>query len=1666
MSDINSRLSFDADVSGLREIRREIEAINALIERAMSQTGGGRLGSFEVQGRTAGGQFTGRGAPSPFLAQGTLLARRDAQRAIREQARFQARRGGVVLGPGGEEESFARTTGRQQAQQLAQLARERVERERHLLANVDGELQARIQAQTFQQQRLQLEREQVAEAQLQRGTELQASTQTKEEVNRRRVAVRRLQEELGLQNQQVDSERNIAALTAQEEALRRQSQLNRQKQRLPQFGGRTFQDVQVEQEVQGNLQRDMRRARVARLQQEQRSVKAAADRRIQEERLKAAIESEVQERRITAGNAAVARRQVNEEILRRQSTVRQLAEQTGNQKVQVANERNILRLQAQEQVLRRQANQILTQESRIAAEQLGLGQGTRFQRLLASTQARTGRGDFSLPSEQPTLREFFGRRALSTAAFSISGLAFFGAFQFLRETIREAEELEKILNQIESQFRAVDDAAEFPRFRQSILDIARETGKASDEVAFVAFQMKGAFEETELAIEQTEAAIRIARVTGLELNEITDSLTAVTKAFGETEASIDDVGDKTLGLQDRFGVLARETIKFVGDAGSQFAQLGFTMEETATIAAAAQQQSGQSGTALAEGLNRAIPAMTEVNLELQEFLLNTGQFNEDFDEFANTLASGDVRGAFFFILENMDRLSQAQRNQVAQIIGQRRETKAVLPVLNQHAKILEELNSDQDDSNRTFERFTDLQETLSNTIDRATEAFNQFGEAILRLGLAQIIKDIAGAAQVLADALTLVTDAFATLNDASDGWILRLGEILLLLRGLQGGFRALSARGVAGTAAAGRAVAGGAVPPASNPAARRVSQLQPEAATGRFRDPTTGRFLSRSAALPNAASRSIAGITPQMAVFTAAMVGLQVAVEKFSDSADDLEQSTLASAEALAEAVDSALKTRTSLDRVTQELEETRSATAARLDAIRQQVERVGGLRNLSEEQIREFIEILDEVISEETTGRGLIPGLPGARETSEIGEAAKRAKEAFLEHLELTVNEQAIAIIDAGSLANEDVRAAFDAAFALEAGRSIEDVTSDLSAGELTDAAQRFIRNLERMATPGAELALAAAAQAQADLEQEARDKTEESRNAKEGAFNDVEAALDESEETLEEIRELISFGAATTGQLISALEEEISDLSNLTPVPGQEARDHRARIAKLQAELARTQADLLMGELDLLLDFSTIEPEQAISRLEDLASEVSDPDVLMDIFERQRDLYQQVLDEMVAGMEDAEARAQLLAEGLETSEAFQILGTTVFLQTSTAFQDHLAELQDIGIDFSNDMVQTVAELITKGMDVGEAIIIAIRNDVNALRRFQVMANRAMAEAAEEALAPGGGHPSGLSPEARAAVVPGEGDPTRGSGTSTVDEEDLPPAPGLEDRPTFERAAQDRKKAAQEAQRAQDDRRREARELAEAQLELRRALAERDPLAQAMLDQEAANIALRFAETEAERLQAQADAIRARHSIAEAMSDIANSELELLMAVAEAAGDSIEAAQLQLDIAQQQLQQARRAGAGDAELNRLEADVVRARANVRDTRLQERQSEIDFLLQMERITTAQAIAQFEALLEIPNLTADQIRQIHLKIKQLRDELSQDLQFNIPSVIGLPTLFEVRRLNQSQGGYQDNRQITVTVNAETNASPQDIAKAVTNAMGRGSRMGVRPGRIV
>ena len=196
------------------------------------------------------------------------------------------------------------------------------------------------------------------------------------------------------------------------------------------------------------------------------------------------------------------------------------------------------------------------------------------------------------------------------------------------------------------------------------------------------------------------------------------------------------------------------------------------------------------------------------------------------------------------------------------------------------------------------------------------------------------------------------------------------------------------------------------------------------------------------------------------------------------------------------------------------------------------------------------------------------------------------------------------------------------------------------------------------------------------------------------------------------------------------------------------------------------------------------------------------------------------------------------------------------------------------------------------------------------------------------------------------------------------------------------------------------------------------------------------------------------------------AIGDARSAMLELRGAELSAMEDEVGVAQVNAQNQREAVQRAVAAQAGTAEVSRLRAQSIAADKQLANTIFQNRKDDIQWQFDMEKITRTQYIQYLEGLKSALIPGTKQFKSLELEIKRLKDDISGNLQMNIPTAIKLPTLYEVRRLDQStggagvqtgaRGGYQDNRNIQVVVNVNNGMSPTEIINTISKATGNGT----------
>jgi hypothetical protein len=232
--------------------------------------------------------------------------------------------------------------------------------------------------------------------------------------------------------------------------------------------------------------------------------------------------------------------------------------------------------------------------------------------------------------------------------------------------------------------------------------------------------------------------------------------------------------------------------------------------------------------------------------------------------------------------------------------------------------------------------------------------------------------------------------------------------------------------------------------------------------------------------------------------------------------------------------------------------------------------------------------------------------------------------------------------------------------------------------------------------------------------------------------------------------------------------------------------------------------------------------------------------------------------------------------------------------------------------------------------------------------------------------------------------------------------------------------------------------------QLAGIQFDLAAARAGGGAAALAHAAQQKAQYALAHAKNKVQRAQALLDLANANNQTEQAAADAEASRFELLASLTD---DPVKKAQYQLKGDRALLKHAH----GQAEHNRAQAKVNDDLRAVRDQKLQGKEDDIDFNLEMERINRQTAIEQYQSLLKMHNLTKAQRRDILRKIHSLQKEGESEASgfgLQVGQGVKLPTIYDVRR---AISGVQRAMSHNLTYQAKTQSDA--MRDAITGARG-------------
>lgn len=348
-------------------------------------------------------------------------------------------------------------------------------------------------------------------------------------------------------------------------------------------------------------------------------------------------------------------------------------------------------------------------------------------------------------------------------AFGASAGAIFAVSQAFRTLISDAINVEKELANIQVILNAT--TRDFSDFSASLFRVASQTGQSFEVAAEAAAEFARQGLGLTKTLQNTEAALVLTRITGLQAAESVKAITAALNTFGSEISSAEDLVNVFANVDTAFAVSAEDLANGFRRVGSTAADAGVEVNQLAAIVTALQQTTARGGNVIGNGLKTIFTRLQRTRV--QDFLNEVGV--------ATTNANGSFRSAIDVLrglAGEFDNLTDAQKAQAAELtagVFQINTVRALFKDLGDGASVytraLEVANSTQ---NEAFDRSIQLNETLAAKINATRNSIKEFNAALLDSGALSGVKGLVDSVGDSFDGLTgLLTNLF---NEEADNF--------------------------------------------------------------------------------------------------------------------------------------------------------------------------------------------------------------------------------------------------------------------------------------------------------------------------------------------------------------------------------------------------------------------------------------------------------------------------------------------------------------------------------------------------------------------------------------------------------------------------------------------------------------------------------------------------------------------------------------------------------------------------------------------------------------------------------------------------------------------------------------------------------------------------------
>ena len=335
-------------------------------------------------------------------------------------------------------------------------------------------------------------------------------------------------------------------------------------------------------------------------------------------------------------------------------------------------------------------------------------------------------------------------------AFGATTAVLNGVTQSFKKLVSTTIEVEKRLVEINSIFQATE--ATFNRFRNSIFQVAKETGQSFGIVADGAAELARQGLSAEETAKRLKASLVLTRISGLDAEKSVKALTAAINGFASAGLNANQIVNKLVAVDTAFAVSAQDLAEAFSRAGSTAEDAGVSFDQLLGLVTAVEQKTARGGAVIGNAFKSIF-----TRLQRGTTIAELKELGVQIDA---TMSGVQKLNALSNAIENIgDPTVVSKIKELAGGVFQINVVSAALKDLSSETSIFASAaRTASAATNEAFEKNADLNKTIAAQINALVQGLTSLAERVGSVTFGPLVENLVGIATKFSEFLDKALD--------------------------------------------------------------------------------------------------------------------------------------------------------------------------------------------------------------------------------------------------------------------------------------------------------------------------------------------------------------------------------------------------------------------------------------------------------------------------------------------------------------------------------------------------------------------------------------------------------------------------------------------------------------------------------------------------------------------------------------------------------------------------------------------------------------------------------------------------------------------------------------------------------------------------------------------